>query len=150
MEQAFRYPMPNGCRLAGYASTPYGNESIILTKSLRDPERFLNECLVRFEWEIEIKWPPIHRNLAITGHQPNACDGRFPFARVIVAYTFCHPSSRPGAHFYREKREALSHSTPKIPGDQAAAPRADACRPYRFLTYGTSPAPAWSWVTSRG
>src|SRR5262245_5592502 len=150
MEQAFRYAMPNGCRLTGYASTPYGNEGIILTKSLRDPERLLNECLVRFEREIEFEWPPIHRDLAITGHQPYACDGRFPFARVIVSYTFCHPSSRLGAHFCREKRAAPSHITPKTPEAQAAAPRADACRPYRSLTYGTSPAPAWSWVASRG
>src|SRR5919108_6034846 len=100
MEQAFRYPMPNGCRLTRYTSAPYGNEGIILTKSLRDPERLLNECLVCFEWEIELKWPPIHRDLAIAGHQPYACNSRFPFARVIVSYTFCHPSSRPGAISY--------------------------------------------------
>ena len=68
MEQAFRYAMPNSCSLTGYASTPYGNEGIILTKSLRDPKRLLNECLVRFEWEIEFEWPPIHRDLAIAGH----------------------------------------------------------------------------------
>src|SRR2546422_1031464 len=150
MEQAFRYPVPNGCRLTGYPSTPYGNEGIILTKSLRDPERLLNECRVRFEWEIELKWPPIHCNLAITGQQPYACNGRFPFARVIVPSTFCHPSSRPGVHYGSEKRETPFHITPKTPEAQAAAPRADACRPYRFLTYGTSPAPAWSSVTSRG
>ena len=51
MEQAFRYAVPNGRRLTGYASTSYGNEGIILTKSLRDPERLLNESLVRFEWK---------------------------------------------------------------------------------------------------
>jgi hypothetical protein len=103
MEQAFRYAVPYGCRLAGYASTSYSNEGIILTKSLCDPEGILNECLVRFEGKIDLKWPPVHRDLAITGHQPYACDGRFPFARVIISYTFCHPSSRPGIHFCREK-----------------------------------------------
>src|SRR5215510_2631839 len=150
MEQAFRYAMPNGCRLTGYASTPDGNEGIILTESLRDPERLLNDCLMRFEWEIEFEWPSIHRDLATTGHQPYACNGRFPFACVIVSYTFCHPSSRPGARFYHEKRTTPPHIRPKTLEAQAAAPRADACRPYIFLTCGTSLAPAWSWVTFHG
>src|SRR5262245_34245279 len=110
MEQALRDAVPNGCRLTGDASTPYRNEGVILTQSLRDLKRLLNECLVRFEWKIELKWPPIHPDLAIPGHQPYTCNGRFPFARVIVPYTFCHPSSRPGAHFCRERGAITYHA----------------------------------------
>src|SRR5262249_38080639 len=150
MEQTFRYPMPNGCRLAGYTTTPYGNEGVILTESLRDSERLLNECFMRFEREIELKWLPIHRDLTIPAHQPCMRNGRFPFARVIVSYPFCHPSSRQGPRCCRRKSAAPSHITPRTPAAQAAVPRADAYQPCRFSTCGISPAPAWSWVTSRG
>src|SRR5215813_14672170 len=123
--------MPDGSSLTGYPSTSYSNEDIVLAERVGDPERLLNERLVCFEREILLKRPPIHRDVPASRHEPHTGNGRFPFARVIISYTFYHPAL-----------QAALHVMPRIPEAPAAAPCGDACRPHRLLACAASPAPA--------